>query len=346
KQTRDAHSRLKSRPPSEPPPPALPDLVGAASAVETAAPRVSEARLPAGLSLGSPATAAPPVDVDAPVDARAVNDAIDTAPPSHALTPPPLPPQPAEPQMTVPIDPSEAPTEIVVPETATSPTSKQVEVARPPATPARIEIATAVRKPDREPRLMRAFAIAFVVTGALAGLLFLLAPGRLPAPAAVLATQEADRLTLLTKLLDVPDRSERGLDTANVNIDEALKRADRLISEADASRDADEAKFWLRRALVLGLGDRRMGWAMTQLGTLYASPRSGPPDYATARVLWELSAAQGDPVAFCFLATLYEQGLGVPAQPAEALANYRRARANGGCRDVDAAIARLSSQGR
>ena len=121
------------------------------------------------------------------------------------------------------------------------------------------------------------------------------------------------------------------------------RRADQSLSgNNNAGPDRREAKFWLRKALSAGLADERLLWAMTQLGTLYASPAGGVADFDSARILWELAAANGDPVALCFLASLQEGGFGTPKNPAEALSLYRQAKARGGCRGIDDALARLT----
>ncbi|MFV0369421.1 MAG: tetratricopeptide repeat protein [Hyphomicrobiaceae bacterium] len=157
----------------------------------------------------------------------------------------------------------------------------------------------------------------------------------------VAASQPEESLKTLSAVLAVPDVSTNGTDATSVDLAGALNRADDLLSTGE-SGDKEEAKYWLRRALAQGLSEKRMVWAMTQLGTLYAAPMSGAPDYAAARSVWELAAAQGDPVALCFLAALHEHGLGVPADEVRALVLYRNAKAEGGCRNVDASIQRLS----
>lgn len=146
--------------------------------------------------------------------------------------------------------------------------------------------------------------------------------------------------TPLTGILAVPEVSTRGVEANGVDLSDALRRADQSLHASGG--DKEEAMYWLRRSLALGLGDSRLVWAMTQLGTLYASPQAGVPDYAAARALWELAAAQSDPVAMCFLASLHEHGLGGARDRQSALALYRRSKEKGGCREVDDAIARLS----
>lgn len=135
----------------------------------------------------------------------------------------------------------------------------------------------------------------------------------------------------------------RGEPAAGVEIGAALKEAEqRLYGEGGGDREA--AKLWLKKSLAIRLGDPRTVWALTQLGTLYAAPQSGAPDYGAARQLWELASANGDPVASCFLASLHEHGLGTPKDGARALELFRTAKAKGGCRDIDQSIARLSKE--
>ena len=87
--------------------------------------------------------------------------------------------------------------------------------------------------------------------------------------------------------------------------------------------------------------DKRLTWAMTQLGATYARPVEKAPDFSLARSLWSIAAAQGDPVAMCFLARMHEKGLATPVDTVAALALYEKAHALGGCKDSSAAIARL-----
>ncbi|MEZ5855557.1 MAG: tetratricopeptide repeat protein [Hyphomicrobiaceae bacterium] len=178
--------------------------------------------------------------------------------------------------------------------------------------------------------------------------------GKLPRPVqppsrlAGVQRTEAERIDVLGPgleqlghILDLPDTSPLGRPAQGVNLDEALRLADKGLYGPAQERNRAEAKYWLRKALSEGLGDRRLLWALTQLGTLYAKPEQGEPDYAAARELWRIAAAKGDGVAMCFLASLAEHGLGMAADRQQALGLYRAAKAMGGCRDVDAAIARL-----
>lgn len=153
--------------------------------------------------------------------------------------------------------------------------------------------------------------------------------------------EQPSTLTTLSAILSVPDVSTRGEQVTSIDLAGALKKADQSL-EGTSNADKEEAKYWLRRSLALGLGEQRLVWALTQLGTLYASPATGNADYASARTLWELAAAQKDPIALCFLASLHEHGLGIAKDEARALVLYRNAKTHGGCRNVDQSIARLT----
>lgn len=133
--------------------------------------------------------------------------------------------------------------------------------------------------------------------------------------------------------------SPRGTSAAGVSDMRALSRASRLL--ADPARDTDEAAFWLKRYLQTAMGDRQLVRALTQLGSSYADATSKSADYVKARHLWEIASVAGDPVAMCFLGRLFESGMGVQASKRTALAWYERAKASGGCTDVDEAIGRL-----
>ncbi len=145
----------------------------------------------------------------------------------------------------------------------------------------------------------------------------------------------------LRSILAIGGISPRGRAPAGISAAVALQLADRHLHGVDFPRDQGEASFWLRHALSLPLDVEAMRWSLTQLGAIHAAPDGFEPDYAKARVLWELASTFGDPIAMCFQATLYENGLGVPAHRALARAWYERARFNGGCPDLDAALARI-----
>ena len=135
--------------------------------------------------------------------------------------------------------------------------------------------------------------------------------------------------------------SPRGQSTADLNADGALALADRSLHGVGQTVDREEARFWLRKTLALQLGGEQVTWAVTQLGTLYAAPDQGAADYGKARALWEISAAQGDPVALCFLSSLHELGLGTQPNRQTALGYALKAKSKGGCRDIDTTLARL-----
>ncbi len=118
--------------------------------------------------------------------------------------------------------------------------------------------------------------------------------------------------------------------------------ADQSLHGPPGNIDREEAAFWLRKALSNAVSGAQLNWALTQLGTIYAEERSGPPDYQMAKTLWEIAAAHGDPVAMCFLASLHEHGLGVPRNKKAALEHYVRAKEHGGCPGLEQSLARLS----
>lgn len=135
--------------------------------------------------------------------------------------------------------------------------------------------------------------------------------------------------------------SPRGNRADEVSGTEAITRAYRAVSGASTPRDTEEGAFWLRQYLAKKIGDKQTLWALTQLGSTYARPTDGAPNYETARQLWEIAAGLGDPVASCFLGGLYEAGLGVAVNKAQALKWYEVAGKRGGCPNLDAAMARL-----
>ncbi len=222
------------------------------------------------------------------------------------------------------------------------------DVASTIAQPGRAMAATEPRASKRRGGSVLAFlAGALVATGVAIGAFkvagdapghWLGLSGAKPSDASRTETAPYERLG---KILDFPLVSPLGRKAADVGLDDALMLADKSLYGGPEDRNRDEAKYWLRKALSDGIGDRRMLWALTQLGSLYAQPDTGAPDYAAARELWSLAATKGDPVAVCFLASLSEHGLGTSRDLSRALSLYRSAKALGGCRNVDAAIARL-----
>lgn len=143
-------------------------------------------------------------------------------------------------------------------------------------------------------------------------------------------TQQAD---WLTSILAVGQLSPSGVDASAVSAEEALREAERAIFDQKDTPNLAERRFWLRQAIAKLLADPEVKWAATQLGALQtaAANEKQQSDYRTAKTLWELSSAGGDSVAACFLAKLYELGLGVTANAIQAKLWYDRAKVMGGC---------------
>ena len=176
--------------------------------------------------------------------------------------------------------------------------------------------------------------------GLLAAAAFYLAAGRVGGPAA--ATSAAGRESELVNVLSVGTTSPRGAKTKDRSLQALLEDADAMLHAPDGRRDTAEAAFLLRRYLMGALSEERTLRALTQLGSIYAEPDGNrSPDYARARMLWELAATLGDPIAMCFLASLHEHGLGLGTNKPAALQWYLRAKDAGSCTSADAAIARL-----
>jgi len=150
----------------------------------------------------------------------------------------------------------------------------------------------------------------------------------------------------LSEIFRVGDTSPRGIDARSFNRDDAILLANQFVHGIERSPDTEEGAFWLRKALSLKLSNEQMTWALTQLGTMYATAApaeaaGNTPDYQSARLLWEMAGANGDPISLCFVGRLYEYGLGVAPNPSTARANYERAQTLGGCPQLDAALARV-----
>lgn len=160
------------------------------------------------------------------------------------------------------------------------------------------------------------------------------------APPAPSFTQAPPPEQSLFDTLSVGAISPRGTSAASTTATRALENANAQLS--GVNRDTEEAAFWLRRYITGTLGNDRTTRALTQLGSVYAEPvGGGAPDYAKARLLWELASAAGDPVAMCFLGLLSENGLGGAVDRRAALQWYERSKQAGGCPQVDASIARV-----
>ncbi len=136
--------------------------------------------------------------------------------------------------------------------------------------------------------------------------------------------------------------SPRNRSAVNVDVATALSLADHNLRGQRNEGETAEAEFWLKRALASSLGGQDVGWALTQLGTIYATAGSPHHSYLKAHTIWELAAAQGDPVAHCFLGALYEHGLGVAQNKKTAREHYLTADALGACRSAKEAAARLN----
>lgn len=146
----------------------------------------------------------------------------------------------------------------------------------------------------------------------------------------------------LAEIFSIGDISPRRIDARSFDRDDALLLANQFIHGIERPADRDEAAYWLRKALSLKLSNEQMTWALTQLGTIYANTdKAKPADYRSAKMLWELAGANGDPVSLCFLGHLYESGLGVPASLDKARAHYERAMGLGGCPGLKAALVRV-----
>lgn len=141
--------------------------------------------------------------------------------------------------------------------------------------------------------------------------------------------------------LSVGGTSPRGLNAAGVGNAKALENANVQLLASGTQRDTEEGAFWLKQYITGTLGEERTMRVLTQLGSVYAEPNGGVPDFAKARLLWEIASAAGDPVAMCFLGLLHENGLGVGADKRAALQWYERAKTKGGCPNVEESIARV-----
>jgi hypothetical protein len=136
--------------------------------------------------------------------------------------------------------------------------------------------------------------------------------------------------------LQAGDASPRGVTAAGLSQAQVLDNANQIAVPGNS-----EGAFWRKRYIVNSLASDRTRRALTQLGSLYAEPTGHAPDFAKARMVWELASAAGDPVAMCFLGQLHENGLSVAADKKAALTWYERAKSAGGCPSVDASIARV-----
>ena len=134
--------------------------------------------------------------------------------------------------------------------------------------------------------------------------------------------------------------SPRGIAADGVTAVAALHKAQVQI-DAGADRDPAELAFWLKSYLASTIGQEHIRRALSQLGSTYAAPKAGAADHVTARLIWEIASAYGDPVAMCFVGMVHEHGLGVPVDKRLAAQWYQRSKAIGGCAAVDEALARV-----
>ncbi len=161
-------------------------------------------------------------------------------------------------------------------------------------------------------------------------------PGRMTRTSAVAAGD-----LRLKDLLQAGPASPRGVTVKESQPAKLLALANASLHAPGAARDVEEGAYWLKRYIAASLGEGQMLRALTQLGSAYAEPAIGTPDFVRARQLWEFASAFGDPVAMCFIGALYEHGLGVASEKKVALAWYARAKAAGSCPQLEASIARV-----
>ena len=155
----------------------------------------------------------------------------------------------------------------------------------------------------------------------------------LPAAASTSETRSASEAgRSLFDVLQTAPVSPRGIPAKGMTQSDAARIASINLFAPVGVRDTDEAAFWLKRALADAVHDKRIGLVLTQLGTAYAAPTNGAPDYATARQIWDLAAALGDPQALCFLARL--DGLGLAAPPAAGAEPWKARASEAGCGDA------------
>ena len=152
----------------------------------------------------------------------------------------------------------------------------------------------------------------------------------------------ADLQALFKEFATTGSQSPNNKAATSVDVATALSLADHSLRGERTPAETEEAVFWLKRALAASFSGADVGWALTQLGTIYATPGTPQHNYVKAHSIWQLAAAQGDPVAHCFLGALYEHGLGIARNRKTALDHYKSAQVLGACRGAEDAVARLS----
>ena len=150
------------------------------------------------------------------------------------------------------------------------------------------------------------------------------APALSPAPEPGIPGQRS-----VYDVISAGPHSPRGVAAADVSPAAALQRAHALLHGSEAERDPEEAAYWLKRYLSEASGGDPVRIALTQLGSALAHPVRGERDFASARIVWELSSALGDPVAMCFIGAMHEHGLGGIQSSRIASAWYERAAVSG-----------------
>lgn len=188
--------------------------------------------------------------------------------------------------------------------------------------------------------------IGLVITGLL---MALMAPQLQQEISALRAAKEPTALKgafdiNVSSIFEVGETSPLGASSQGIDGQEALRVANQFLHGVDREVDKTEGAFWLRKAIARQLSDRKTTWALTQLGSIYAAPAVGAADYQSARLLWEMAAANGDPVASCFVGQLHEYGLGVAVDLKKAKQSYERAQRLGGCPGLDSALARVGGK--
>lgn len=144
-------------------------------------------------------------------------------------------------------------------------------------------------------------------------------------------------------LLAVEARSPFGVPSAGVSTQRAMELAENHLRGLNgAAQSRLEANYWLKHALGPVLRDPSLTWALSQLGSVYAAPDVGLPDFKAASTAWQIAASLGDPVAHCFLARMYELGTGVEKDPETARRLYGLALTAGGCPGLMQALGRLN----
>ncbi len=209
---------------------------------------------------------------------------------------------------------------------------------RPPPNEQPTPVATAqARSEPRKfsPSSVAAATAALLIVGGFVGLraFDLSVVKRKPVSAAqglATPTEYASSARSVYEVIAAGPRSPRGTLADTVSAAKALQLAHALLHGPEAERDPQEAIYWLKRYLASTAGTEHARIALTQLGSAYAQPVRGARDLESAKIAWELAGALGDSVAMCFLATIHESGLGVPANASVAASWYIRAAAAGG----------------